>query len=202
MHPGVVQIPQLRALVLRVPAMLVVAEREHPLLGPRLLLVAARAADRRVELALVQRLLQALGLHHVGVHGGAVGERADVLGDAVGVDVHAQFHSALGGAAVAERDHLAKLPARIHMQQRDRRRRRRERLQQQMQQHRTVLADRIQQHRIAELGGHLAQDVDALGLEPVEVGQGGRMHRGQRKTHWKGNVPRVAATAATGAGSV
>ena len=64
---GVVEPPQLRALVLRVPAVLRGAEREDALLGARLLLVAARAAEGGVEAVLVERLLQRLGLHHVGV---------------------------------------------------------------------------------------------------------------------------------------
>ena len=98
--------------LLRVPAVLRVAEREHALLGARLLLVAARAADGGIEAVLVQRLLQALGLHHVGVHGGAVADRADAVRDAVGIDVHAQVDAGLGRAAVAEGDHLAELPAR------------------------------------------------------------------------------------------
>ena len=113
----------------------------------------------------------ALGLHHVGVHGGAVADRADALRDAVGVGVHAQVDAGLGGAAIAEGDHLAELPAGVDVQQRDRRRRRCERLQQQVQQHRAVLADRVQHHRVAELGRDLAQDVDALGFEAVEVAQ-------------------------------
>ena len=45
----VVQAPQLGALVLRVPAVLAAAEREDALLGAALLLVAARAAEGRVE---------------------------------------------------------------------------------------------------------------------------------------------------------
>src|SRR3546814_18939667 len=44
-------------------------------------------------------------------------------------------------------------------------------LDQQVQEHRAVLPDRIHHHRIAELGCDLAQDVDALGLEPVQVGE-------------------------------
>src|SRR5690606_7043715 len=36
---GVVQVPQFRALALGVPAVVLVAEREHAFLGPRLLLV-------------------------------------------------------------------------------------------------------------------------------------------------------------------
>lgn len=127
---------------------------------------------------LLQRLLQALGFHDVGVHRRAMADRADVLRDAVGVDVHAQVHAGLGRTAVAEGDHLAELPARIHMQQRNRRRRWRKRLEQQMQQHRTVLAHRIQHHRGPELGGDFAQDVDAFGLEPVEVRQGLQSHLG------------------------
>src|SRR5690606_10758366 len=68
-------------------------------------------------------------------------------------------------------DHLAELPRAVHVQQRDRRTRRVEGLEQQVQQHRTVLAHRIQHHRIGEPGRCLAQDVDAFGLEAVEVGQ-------------------------------
>src|SRR5690606_23274089 len=107
---GVVQVPQLRPLPARVPAVLGVAEREHALLGPRLLLVAARATDRGIVAARLQRLLQREGLHHLGMHAGAVAERADAVAHAVGVDVDAKFHAGLGGAAVAEGDHLAELP--------------------------------------------------------------------------------------------
>ena len=35
--------------------------------------------------------------------------------------------------------------------------------------HRAVLADRVQHHRLLALGDHLAHDVDALGLEPLQV---------------------------------
>ena len=56
----VVELPQLGPLALRIPAMLGRAEREDPLLGPRLLLVAPRAAEGGVEAVLVERLLQRL----------------------------------------------------------------------------------------------------------------------------------------------
>ena len=57
-HARVVQAPQLGALVARVPLAELVAEREHALLGARLLLVAARAADGGVELEFGDRLEQ------------------------------------------------------------------------------------------------------------------------------------------------
>ena len=79
-----------------------VAKREHPLLGAALLFVAARAAKGDVETVLVQRLLQTLGLHHVGMQRAAVVERVDVLLHALGVDVHDQLHADLLGHLVAK----------------------------------------------------------------------------------------------------
>ena len=55
----VVQIPQLRALVLRVPLAELVAEAEDAFLGARLFLVAPRTADAGVELEFVDRFEQA-----------------------------------------------------------------------------------------------------------------------------------------------
>src|SRR5690606_22499351 len=102
------QVPQLGPLPPRIPAVLAVAEGEHALLGARFLLVAARTADGRIVAAGFQRLLERQGLHHFGVHAGAVAERADAVAHAVRVDVDAQLDAGLGGATVAERDHLAK----------------------------------------------------------------------------------------------
>ncbi len=56
------------------------------------------------------------------------------------------------------------------MEQRERRLARIEGLEREMQHHRGVLADRVEHHRIAEFGGNLAHDVDALGLELAEIG--------------------------------
>src|SRR3954470_4861319 len=66
-HLAVVQVPELRPLVLRVPLVQAVAEAVDALLGPALLLVAAGSAERRVEMVVVERLLQRRRLHDVGV---------------------------------------------------------------------------------------------------------------------------------------
>ena len=71
--------------------------------------------------------------------------------------------------AIAELDHLAELVGGVDVQQRKRNRPRVERLLRQPQQHRRVLADRVQHHRPLELGDHLAHDVDALGLERPQM---------------------------------
>jgi hypothetical protein len=41
----------------------------------------------------------------------------------------------------------------------------------QVQHHRRVLADRVEHDRVSALGGPLADDVDAFGLEPLKMGQ-------------------------------
>ena len=53
------------------------ADREHALLGARLLFVAPGAAERGVEAVDVERLLERLRLHDVGVNRRAVRERID-----------------------------------------------------------------------------------------------------------------------------
>src|SRR5882672_2468124 len=57
-HAGVVEIPQLRPLVLRVPLAELVAKREDPFLRTRLFFVAPRAADGGIERKLGDRFEQ------------------------------------------------------------------------------------------------------------------------------------------------
>ncbi len=148
-----------------------VAEREHPLLGAARLLVAAGAAEGRVEAVVVERLLQRHRLHDVRVALGAVVERVDVLLAPFGVDPDQQLGAGLGHHAAAEGDHLLELPDRVDVQQRERDRPGVEGLLGEAEHHRGVLADRVQHHRLLELGDDLAQDVDALGLELAQVGE-------------------------------
>ena len=56
---GIVEVPQFRALVLRIPAMARIAKRKDALLGARFFFIAARAAEGRIEAVLVERLLRA-----------------------------------------------------------------------------------------------------------------------------------------------
>jgi hypothetical protein len=57
------------------------------------------------------------------------------------------------------------------MQQRERRRGRVEGLLGQMQHRGRILADGVQHHRSLALGHHLAQDVDAFGLQALQMRQ-------------------------------
>src|SRR3984893_1620407 len=91
----VVQAPQLGPLVLRIPAMLGRAERENPLLRPALLLIAPGSAERHIEAIFVERLLEALRLHDIGVDLRAVREGIDSLRQAVRIHVDDQVHTEL-----------------------------------------------------------------------------------------------------------
>ena len=65
---------------------------------------------------------------------------------------------------------LGEVVARVDVHDRERERRRPERLLGEPQQHDRVLAAGEQQHGLLELGGDLADDVDRLGLQHLEVG--------------------------------
>ena len=123
--------------------MAAVAEAEHALLGAAFLLVAPGAAERGVEAVLVERLLEPFGLPQVGVQR-AVVERVDPLRLGVRVLVDDELDARLGGDRVAQRVHVPELPAGVDVEQRERQRRREEGLLRQMQQHRRILAHRIE----------------------------------------------------------
>ena len=163
-------VPQLRPLVLRIPLAVGVAQarrcapwrasvsssrRAPPNAASKLPASSASSSDLVLS-APQQRL--------VPTRNGCV-----PVGDRLGVGVDDQPRADLGGVAIAELDHLAELVGGVDVQQRERDRARIERLLRQPQQHRRVLADRIEHHRPLELGDHLAHDVDALGLERREM---------------------------------
>src|SRR5436190_16003782 len=59
------EVPELRALVARIPLAVLVAVRKDPLLGARLFLVASRAAEKGVELEFANRVEERHGLVRV-----------------------------------------------------------------------------------------------------------------------------------------
>src|SRR6185436_1053262 len=143
--PAVVEVPELGALVLRIPAVLRIAEREHALLGAGLLFVTARTTDGGIGAVLVERLLERLGLHDVGV-AAAVRERRDAGGAAGLVRVDDELGVQTLRGLVAELDHLLELPAGVDVQQREGNAAREECLAGEMQQDRGVLADRVHEN--------------------------------------------------------
>ncbi len=168
---AVVQRPQLGPLALGVPLAEVVAEAEHALLGAGALLVAAGTAERGVEAVLLDRVEQGRGLQAV-----ARGAGAGLLGDAALVDrvldgSDDQPLADVGDDAVAELDDLREVVPGVDVHDRERELAGAEGLLGEAQQHDRVLAAAEEQHGALELGGHLTEDVDGLGLEGLEVGQ-------------------------------
>ena len=116
----VVKAPELRSLCLGVPSVRYTAEGDHTLLGAGCLFVTPGTTERGAEAVQTQGLQQSLGLHDAGVVGAAVGEwRYASRGTLrVGVDDHAV--ATVPNHPVPEGDHLAKLPASVHVKQRKR----------------------------------------------------------------------------------
>ena len=168
MGPRVVEVPELRPLVLRVPLAECVAEREYPLLRARLFLVAARAADARVELEFGDgvekghRLMGVAALQRILEHDPAGRDR---ILDRANDQPLAEF----GGALVPKCDDLGEIVPGVHVQQRERKAPGTKRFLGEPQQDQRVLAARKKQRGIAALAGNFAQDVDGFRFEPSEV---------------------------------
>jgi hypothetical protein len=145
----------------------------------RLFSSSRRAPPKAVE---IQSLLQPLGLPHVGVQG-AVVEWVDpaLLGFRVMIDE--QFHAGILRGLVAQVVHCLELPGRIDMEERKGRGRGVEGLLRQVQHHGGILADRIEHHRLFSLGDDLAHDVDAFGLQPLQMGEARRVQLGLGGRH-------------------
>ena len=168
--PAVVEVPDLGPLVLGVPLAELVAEREHALLGARLLLVAPRrrrtarrsrcfsAASSSTGVWI--RLREPLGSS---LHQAALDRVLDRGDD--------QLQAELLDPAVAVGEDLREVEAGVDVHHRERDPRRGERLAREVEHHDRVLAAREQQARALHLGGDLAEDVDALGLQGAELGQ-------------------------------
>ncbi len=99
-------------------------------------------------------------------------ERVDPALLGLGIGPHQQLHPGVLRRLFAQRIHVLELPRRVDMHQREGRRRGIERLLRQVQHHRAVLADRIEHDRLGRLGRDLTHDMDALGLEPLQVRKG------------------------------
>ena len=113
---AVIEPPELGTLVLGIPVMLSRTERENALLRSRFLFVTTGAAERRVEAVLVDRLLQGLRLHDVGVDRRAMDEGIDVPFQSLGVNVHDEIEPQLLRHAIAKLVHFAEFPGGIDVQ--------------------------------------------------------------------------------------
>ena len=168
---AVVEVPELGALVLRVPLPEAVAVGEEALLGAGLLLVAAPSAERGVVAVLVEGVQQRNDLEAI-----AARLRTGLLHHAPAVDgvLHGrdlQPDAQLGDQLVAEGDRLGEVVPGVHVEQRERDRTRMERLAGEVDHQDRVLAAGEQKHGSLELSGDLAHHVDRLSFEGPEVGR-------------------------------
>src|SRR4051794_15972757 len=194
--PAVVEAPQLRPLVPGIPLAELVAEAEHPLLGPGLLLVAAGAAEDGPELVLVDAAQEGDGLQPV------AGRARVVLGHPARVDVvldagHDQPQAVLLHGLVPELDDLVEVLAGVDVHDREGHRRRPEGLHGEVQHDDRVLAAGEQQSGLLDRRRDLADDVDGLGLQHLEVAHLiCDAHRAYALASPRGGVPPTASVTA------
>ena len=195
---GVELVPEFRRLIAHVPSAFGAARREHALLGAGGFLVAADAGDQAVEAIFGQRHLQPFGLARRRARGRRQG-RVDGLERRAGLDL--QIELPFLAVAVAERIHLRKFLAGVDMQRRERHPAE-ERLARQPDHHVGILAERPQQRQLLQPRESFAENVDALGLELVEMihGQGCRRYRGSASGRYCGTEIIRRPSDATGHG--
>ena len=89
---------------------------EYPLLGAAFFLIASRTAERCIEPVMIERLLQSLGLPHIGMQPAMI-ERVDAFFQSFGILINEQLHPGFTRRFFAKRVHRFEFPSRIDMQQ-------------------------------------------------------------------------------------
>src|SRR5476649_2665560 len=162
--------PEFRRLILEIPGEISPARREVALLGAGALLVSADADNDRVEVMLRERGLQRVGLQL----GAAFHPRQSARGKRLTrvqrrlVASHAQIEVPLAHESIAELNHLRRLETRVDVHER-KRHATEERLAHEMQQRTGILADAPEEPEALEMMKRLAQDINALALQGIEM---------------------------------
>ena len=158
--------------------MVFVTEAVDTFLGTRFLFVPTTTTKGSIKLMFVQRLFQPFCFHHMGVLA-TVGQRIKTKSSTFFVDVTNHFQPKFTfDVLVAKLVHVLELPRCINVHERERWLSRIESLKRQVKHHRRVLTDRVQHDRVIELGRNLADDVNTLGFQLLQVSQRIRRHRG------------------------
>src|SRR5260221_12798147 len=153
--------------------------REHPLLGPRLLLVAPSAADRHIDAELLDRVEERDGLQGVAAHPRTM--LFDGPSSIDGVLNEPNLERAVDGLRerVSERQRFRKVVTGVDVEQREWRRAWREGLSRQPSDDDRVLPARKQQHWTFELPGDLPEYVDGVIFKNVEMIARDNSHQGR-----------------------
>ena len=165
---GHVLVPELGRLVLEVPAVVLGARAEVALLGAGALLVAADARDQAGKAVACERAVEAGGLARRRARRRRQA-RVHLVDRRAGLDQ--QLQAPLLAVARAKIVHRLELLAGVDVQHRQRHVAE-EGLLGQPQHDVAVLAERPQDRELVEFGVRLAQHVDALGFEAVEMVHG------------------------------
>ena len=169
-HAALVELPELGSLTLGVPLAEGVAERQHPLLGPGLVLVAAGPAEGGVEACSLMASSSVVVCSRLREATGPGSATRPWSMESCTLATRSRAPSGLD-LRVAVVEHLGEVVPGVDVEHREGDLAGLERLGRQVQQDGRVLAAAEEQHRPLGLGRHLADDEDGQRLEQVEVAQ-------------------------------
>lgn len=128
---------------------------------------------------MTERLFQRLRLHHVGVNLASMRDWIDSSAQSFGIGIDDEIEPELfAHVPVAICVHVAKFPGRIDVEQWEGEFARVKRLAREMEQNGAVFADRVKHHRPLETRDDFSNDVNALGLERLEMRELSMGHEG------------------------
>jgi hypothetical protein len=165
----VVEAPQLRALVLGIPLAEAVAVGEEALLGARLFLVPARAADGCIRLEFGQGVEQRHRLQAVAAGGRAFFLHHPSLVDGILDEAHDQLSADLLDQPISKIERFREVVAGVDVHQREGDASRVEGATRQVHQQDRIFAAGKEQHRALALRRHFAQHEDRLGFQLFQV---------------------------------
>ena len=167
-QPTIVEIPNFRALILRIPLAKTIAETEEALLGAGLFFIAARPTDAAIEAKLLDRREERGDLQAVATDFPRCG-LGDPFRDRLLNRAHDQFAAELLRAAVAEFVELGKMMTGIDVEQRHRQVRRTKRFLREAQETDGVLAPGEEERGPLKFARDLPHNVDSLGFEMLKM---------------------------------
>ena len=162
------EIPELGALITRIPATKPIAHREHALLGARFFFVAAGAAKTAIKPMRFDGIQECDRLRRI-TRAGWVSQAHSTGSNRLLHAGHDQPLTQLGNTGIPISDHFLKIVSGIDMHQGKRKPTRPECFFSQTEHNRGVLASGEQQDRIFALGNGFAQDMDPLGFQVVQM---------------------------------
>lgn len=165
----VVDVPKLRTLVLWVPLMELISEREYTFFRTRFFLVTARTSECSIEFVFIECIKQGLCLHQVCVNLTSVSKRSYTGFECLHIAFNDKVPAIFLGIFIAELNHFFEFPFGVYMHKWEWNLARCKSFFSQTYHYRRVLTYTVQHDRVLKFSSHFAYDVDRLSFQFFQV---------------------------------